>query len=78
MLTHTCPDNLKEGGWPMSMPNLNTIVADTIPDWSPQHLIGYSQLRHLDIRLKPDGGPTPAMPTWLSQLPQLEVSSFQL
>ena len=72
-LHNTYPDNLDARGWPLSMPHLNTIKADMMPDWPPQQLANYSQLRRLHIQVEHGAGPTPAKPTWISHLTQLEL-----
>ena len=70
---NTYPENLNERGWPVSMPHLNTIQADAMPWWPPQQLADYSQLRHLQIHVEHHASPTPAMPTWISQLTHLKT-----
>ena len=70
---NTHPGNLNERGWPISMPHLRTIKADMMPDWPPQQLANYSQLRRLHLQVEHGAGPTPAMPTWILQLTQLEL-----
>ena len=73
---NTYPGNLDGRGWPLSMPHLNTIKADMMPHWPPQQLANYSQLRHLHIQVEHGAGPTPAMPTWISHLMQLELRAL--
>ena len=50
--------------------------ADMMPDWPPKQLLNYSRLRHLIIYLKHGVGCLPAMPTWFSQLTQLETCTI--
>lgn len=57
------------GAWPVYMPHLKIIKADIIPGVPPQQLVGYSQLRHLDVTLFGER----SLPSSFSQLTQLDT-----
>lgn len=68
------PINLSMYGWPLSMPCLNTIKFAVSPNWLPQQLVKYAQLRHLDIQGFASGlRSRQIVPTWFSQLTQLDT-----
>lgn len=58
-----------EEGWPKSMPCLNTIKAGMVPYSLPQQLVGYSQLRNLDMTCYS----VSVLPSWFSQFTQLDT-----
>ena len=68
------PMDLYESGWPAYMPKLQVIQSINVPAVPPEQLIGYRSLRHLELGgnlMKPDHDQV-VLPTWFSQLTQLE------
>lgn len=65
------PANFVEGGWPASMPYLETIWLAT-EHALPQQLVDYTHLRNLDITCYSDRHGR-SLPTCFSQLTQLDI-----
>ena len=66
------PDNLEKHGWPASMPKLQIIKGDCLPSGPPEQLVGYSNLRKLDLCCHSQNTGRVMLASWLSQLTQLE------
>ena len=56
--------------WPVSMPHLEIVEADSMPG-PPQQLLAYCHLRHLDISCYIGSRAPVALPSWFSRLTQL-------
>ena len=72
---YTCPENLRDSGWPAVMPKLAVVKLDGALSGPPLQFLGYSSLRHLDFRHSSRGGlehDEMLLPSWFSQLGQLE------
>ena len=66
------PDNLREGGWPQTMPCLSDLTLHSLLCCPPAQLQFYPMLRRLDLsHIEVD-----ALPDWMSNLTQLQHLSL--